>query len=63
MSLTPPHITEFFTDIVDIKTDDIVLDNCTGTSGFLVSSMKKMIEKCNGDLSKEENIKKISYMA
>ncbi len=55
--LTPPHITDFFTDIVDIKTDDVVLDNCTGTGGFLVSSMKKMIEKCNGDLSKESNIK------
>jgi type I restriction-modification system DNA methylase subunit len=55
--LTPPHITDFFTDIVDIKTDDVVLDNCTGTGGFLVSSMKKMIEKCDGDLSKENNIK------
>jgi type I restriction-modification system DNA methylase subunit len=55
--LTPPHITDFFTDIVDIKTDDVVLDNCTGTGGFLVSSMKKMIEKCNGDLSQENNIK------
>ncbi|MEA1956470.1 MAG: N-6 DNA methylase [Campylobacterota bacterium] len=56
--LTPPHITDFFTEIVDIKTDDIVLDNCTGTSGFLVSSMKKMIDKCNGDLLQEESIKK-----
>jgi type I restriction enzyme M protein len=56
--LTPPHITEFFADIIDIKSDDIVLDNCTGTSGFLVSSMKKMVEKCRGDLNKEKNIKK-----
>ncbi|MBE8221437.1 MAG: N-6 DNA methylase [Bdellovibrionales bacterium] len=55
--LTPPHITEFFTDVVDIKTDDIVFDNCTGTGGFLVSSMKKMIEKCKGNLSQEKNIK------
>lgn len=55
--LTPPHITGFFTDIVDIKPDDIVLDNCTGTSGFLVTSMKKMIEKCNGDSRQEKNIK------
>jgi hypothetical protein len=55
--LTPPHITDFFTDIVDIKIDDVVLDNCTGTGGFLVSSMKKMIDKCNGDLSQEKNIK------
>ncbi len=55
--LTPPHITEFFTDIVDIKTTDIVLDNCTGTGGFLVSSMKKMIEKCKGDTAQEKTIK------
>jgi len=55
--LTPPHITDFFTDIVDIKTDDVVLDNCTGTGGFLVSAMKKMIAKCDGDLSQESNIK------
>ncbi len=55
--LTPPHITELFADIVDIKTNDIVFDNCTGTSGFLVSAMKQMIEKCNGDLDKEKNIK------
>lgn len=56
--LTPPHITDFFTDIVDLKSTDIVFDNCTGTGGFLVSSMKKMINKCNGDLKQEESIKK-----
>ncbi|CAC9581429.1 hypothetical protein [uncultured Gammaproteobacteria bacterium] len=61
--LTPPHITDFFTDIVDIKADDIVLDNCTGTSGFLVSAMKKMIEKYNGDLAQEESVKKTNYSA
>ena len=56
--LTPPHITEFFSDIVDIKPSDTVFDNCTGTSGFLVSAMKQMIEKCNGDLDREKAIKK-----
>lgn len=55
--LTPPHITEFFADLVDIKTNDIVMDNCAGTSGFLVAAMKKMIDKCNGDLQKEKAIK------
>ncbi len=56
--LTPPHITEFFSDIVDIKTEDIVYDNCTGTSGFLVSAMKKMIEKADFDTKIINNIKK-----
>ena len=55
--LTPPHITEFFTDIVDIQPDDVVFDNCTGTSGFLIASMKKMMSKCGGNLEKESNIK------
>ncbi len=55
--LTPPHITEFFADIVDIQYADVVFDNCTGTGGFLVSAMKKMIEKCGGDSSQENNIK------
>ncbi|WP_300753159.1 N-6 DNA methylase [uncultured Brachyspira sp.] len=55
--LTPPHITDFFCDLADIKPDDIIYDNCTGTSGFLVSAMKKMIEKSHGDLKKEKNIK------
>ncbi len=55
--LTPPHITEFFSDIVDIKPTDIVYDNCTGTGGFLVSAMKKMIDKAEGDTQQIENIK------
>ncbi len=55
--LTPPHITDFFSDIVHIQPSDIVYDNCTGTSGFLVSAMKKMVEKCNGDKTLERRIK------
>jgi type I restriction-modification system DNA methylase subunit len=55
--LTPPHITEFFCDIVDLKATDIVYDNCTGTCGFLVSAMKYMINKANGDRVLEENIR------
>ena len=56
--LTPPHITEFFSGIVDIKPTDIVYDNCTGTGGFLVSAMKKMIDKAEGDSEREKNIRK-----
>lgn len=55
--LTPPHITEFFSDIVDIKPTDVVYDNCTGTGGFLVSAMKKMIEKAQGNTEIETDIK------
>jgi len=56
--LTPPHITELFADIAQINKDSVVLDNCTGTGGFLISSMNKMIKDANKDKEKETNIKK-----
>ena len=42
--LTPPHITELFCELAQIDKDSVVLDNCAGTGGFLVSAMKKMLE-------------------
>jgi len=55
--LTPPHITELFTELSEIKKDDIVFDNCTGTAGFLVASMKKMVDLCQGNLQDEKQVK------
>lgn len=55
--LTPPHITELFSDIAGVNKDSIVYDNCCGTGGFLISAMKKMIEGAKGDTSKEYDIK------
>ena len=40
--LTPPHITELFCDLADLKPTDIVLDPCCGTAGFLISAMHRM---------------------
>ena len=54
--LTPPHITELFSDLTFVDKNSVVLDNCTGTSGFLISAMQKMIKDSKGD---EERIKKI----
>jgi type I restriction enzyme M protein len=54
--LTPPHITEFFSEIAQVNKNSIAYDNCTGTGGFLISAMKKMIESAKGD---QENIKEI----
>lgn len=42
--LTPKHITELFTELVDIKTNDNVFDPCCGTGGFLIAAMHKMLE-------------------
>ena len=55
--LTPPHITELFCELAQIDKDSVVLDNCAGTGGFLVSAMKKMLEDANGDIAKEQHVK------
>lgn len=56
--LTPAHITELFCDLANVTTDSVVLDNCCGTSSFLITAMQKMISQAKGDLSEIEKIKK-----
>lgn len=51
--LTPKHICNLFCELVDLKPNDIVLDPCCGTAGFLVSAMHDMLKKTN---SKQEKI-------
>lgn len=55
--LTPPHITELFSEIANVNKNSIVLDTCTGTGGFLISAMRKMIIDAGGDKKKELDIK------
>jgi type I restriction enzyme M protein len=55
--LTPPHITELFAELAQVNKNSIAYDNCTGTGGFLISAMKKMIEKADGDSGKIKEIK------
>jgi 16S rRNA G966 N2-methylase RsmD len=55
--LTPPHITELFSDLAQVNKNSIVYDNCAGTGGFLISAMSKMIMDCKGDEIKEKKIK------
>ncbi|MFA5827170.1 MAG: N-6 DNA methylase [Candidatus Paceibacterota bacterium] len=56
--LTPPHITEFMSELAEVNKNSTVYDNCTGTGGFLVSAMKLMIKNAKGDQEKIKNIKK-----
>lgn len=56
--LTPAHITELFCELAHITKDSIVLDNCCGTSSFLIAAMQKMIGQANGDSAEIEKIKK-----
>lgn len=54
--LTPKHITDLFCELIELNSDDIVLDPCCGTGGFLVASMHHMLEQTN-DAVKRKNIK------
>ena len=54
--LTPRHITDLFCELADLKPNDIILDPCCGTGGFLVSAMNDMISKTN-DIKQKNNIR------
>lgn len=45
--LTPKHITELFTEIIDLKPSDKIFDPCCGTGGFLIAGMHKMLNEAN----------------
>lgn len=45
--LTPRHITELFCEIANVTKNDIVVDICAGTGGFLISAMQAMLKTAN----------------
>lgn len=55
--LTPKHITQLFCDLVNLQPNDIVLDPCCGTGGFLIAAMHNMLSKAKDERQKE-NIRK-----
>ena len=56
--LTPRHITELFTDLIDIKTNDIIFDPCCGTGAFLIAGMNKIIKEIkNSNLPNKQELK------
>ena len=57
--LTPNHITDFAARIADIRKDDVIYDNCAGTGGFLISSMKIMIDLVKNNTDRKINEKQI----
>jgi len=60
--LTPPHITELFADLAQVNKNSIAYDNCTGTGGFLISAMRRMITDAKGDDSKIKEIKSMQLI-
>jgi type I restriction enzyme M protein len=59
--LTPNHITTLFTELIDIKTNDVIFDPACGTGAFLIAGMNKLIDKIeNSKLAdKKQRIKNI----
>jgi type I restriction-modification system DNA methylase subunit len=59
--LTPNHITTLFTDLIDIKNNDVIFDPTCGTGAFLIAGMNKLIDEIeNSNISnKKEKIKNI----
>ena len=59
--LTPNHITKLFTELIEIKTNDIIFDAACGTGAFLIAGMDKLINTIlESEVSdKQERIKNI----
>ncbi len=55
--LTPDHIKELMVKLARLNKDDVVLDTCTGSGGFLMESMEVMTKLAQGDNKQIEHIK------
>lgn len=57
--LTPRHITKLFTELIDLKNNDVILDTCCGTGAFLISAMNKLfLEIDHSNMRNKEDVKK-----
>lgn len=54
--LTPDHIKTLMVDLARLGRDDVILDTCMGSGGFLMDAMEQLIEKAHGDEDKIEQI-------
>lgn len=60
--LTPNHITEFMGDLVHLSSESVLYENCTGTGGFVISGIKKMIDSSSGEFEVKEKIKNQNFI-
>lgn len=54
--LTPDHIKTLMVDLADLDRDDVVLDTCMGSGGFLMEAMEQLVEKAHGDQGRIDRI-------
>ena len=52
--LTPKHITELFSDIIELKPSDHIFDPCCGTGGFLIAGMHKMLNEAKNKTERDK---------
>lgn len=45
--LTPPYVTKLMAELIEVNRHSNVLDICTGSGGFLVAAMDKMLKECD----------------
>lgn len=55
--LTPDHMKSLMVELARLNVDDVVIDTCTGTGGFLMEAMEILISKSNNDEDKITAIK------
>lgn len=55
--LTPDHIKTLMVDLARLSVNDVVIDTCTGTGGFLMESMEQLIRLANNNEKTIKNIK------
>ena len=55
--LTPDHIKHLMVRLARLNKDDVVLDTCMGSGGFLMEAMETMIRLSNNDPQKIKKIK------
>ncbi|MCD8213499.1 MAG: N-6 DNA methylase [Campylobacter sp.] len=55
--LTPDHIKSFMIELARLSIDDVVIDTCTGTGGFLMEAMEILVDLVKNDTKKIKQIK------
>ena len=55
--LTPDHIKSLMVDLARLSVNDVVLDTCTGSGGFLMESMERLIELAKNNSATIKKIK------
>lgn len=56
--LTPKHICDLMCDLVDLRPNDVVLDPCCGTAGFLIAAMHRMLQFASSEEQRKDIKKK-----